>query len=76
MTMLAMWVVFDRPRDYPDGAVARRFEIDRGGPFATETVIMAPSIGALRALLGEVAPTAIVVPRDPSDEPQIVEVWL
>lgn len=74
--MLSMWVVYDSPSDYPGRAIARRFEIDSQAARPTDSTIIAPDLNALRAILVDTAPWAVPVPRDASDEPQIVEVWL
>jgi hypothetical protein len=73
--MLAIWTVYDHPIDYPTKFVARRFEIDRGGHRPTPDIIVAPNLKKLRAVL-EFELHLTCVPRNPSDERHILEVWI
>lgn len=73
--ILSMWTVYDRPADYPNDYVARRFEI--GGepsPRATAEIMLARDLDALRAVLAHQGLTCIT--RSPGDDGQIVETWL
>jgi len=73
MTKLAMWTVYDHPIDYPDKFVARRFDVDAGGPSAS--VIVMDDLDDLRDILAyDMQLTCLA--RSPEDEPQIVETWL
>ncbi len=36
---LTIWTVYDRPKDHPDGFIARRFEIGRGQTIATDDTL-------------------------------------
>lgn len=69
---LNMWIVHDRPLDYPTSFVARRWIIDKAA-IPTVDVKVAPTLEELRALLPE---GLYCLPRDPNDEPKIVEVWM
>jgi len=71
---LAMWVVYDRPKDFPVGWIARRWLVTRDGPVATADILAADSIETIRAMMQENGLTRL--PRDPSDDKPIVEVWL
>lgn len=66
---LPIWTVYDSPRDLPGQFVARLFILDR----ATAKVIKAPTLEALRKLL---PPGLTCLPRNPQDDPVIVETWL
>ena len=66
---LTLWVVYEHPKDFPDEFVARRFV----GDSATSDVLRAPTLAKLRAQL---PPDLIYLPRDPSDDPVIVESWI
>jgi hypothetical protein len=68
---LTMWVVYDRPSDFPTEAIARRFDMQTQRP--TEDTLRAPSLEALR---GQLPSNATVLPRQPGDDPVIVECWL
>ena len=71
---LVMWTVYNRPTDYPEHCVARRWEIGEGEATPTWLVIVAPDLATLRAHLGNMG--LYCLPRHESDEPQIVETWL
>jgi len=68
----SIWTVYDHPSDYPDCFVARRFELDT----PTGDVITAPTLAALRAKLEVMADVGYCLPRDPRDDPNIVECWI
>lgn len=69
---LDMWVIYERPLDFPTGYVARLWKVT-AVMRPTLTAIFAASLEAARAGL---PPGLTRVARHPSDEPQIVEVWL
>lgn len=69
-----MWVVYDHPKDFPMSCVARRWDISADGPQPTDSTLEASSLDALRTALQMM--NLICLPRDASDERQIVEVWL
>jgi hypothetical protein len=71
---LAIWTVYNRPDDYPDGYIARMSEVARGGePIATSLTLTGRLYG-IRQVLAKAG--LVVLPRKPDDEPQIVESWL
>ncbi|MBO0715837.1 MAG: hypothetical protein J2P55_00680 [Rhizobiales bacterium] len=72
--VLPMWIVYDRPTDFPDHYVARCHHVTGRGTRPTTLVIKAETLDALREALRNMGLTRIG--RDPSDEPQIVETWL
>lgn len=71
--VLNMWVVYDHPKDYPNGFVTRRWEIRPGEPEATPDAIYTSSLERARALI---PPGLHRMERNPEDDPVIVEVWL
>jgi len=73
--VLNMWTVYDRPRDFPDSHVARRFECGGGHtePVATRDVIKG-DLPAIRDALSRCG--LVCLSRNDSDEPQIVESWV
>ena len=75
---LSLWTVYERPRDYPDEFVARRFTVGPhlGGTCAgpTDDVLRAAHLAALRAQL--LARGLVCIARHPEDDPCIVETWL
>lgn len=70
---LSMWVIYDRPRDFPEQAVARLWDCNAAGSRPTINMILAPSLDELRRRL---PPGLACVDRHPEDDPAIVEVWL
>jgi hypothetical protein len=70
---LAMWIVYDHPTDHPDHFVARKWLINSEGQHPTREIIDSITLEGLRAQL---PPGLVCLPRDPTDPPKIVEVWL
>lgn len=66
---LPMWVIYERPRDFPNSFVVRLWDMDR----PTAQFCVGPSLDVVRDLI---PPGATQLSRHPMDEPQIVEVWL
>jgi hypothetical protein len=75
MTSLAMWTVYDNPRDYPGKYVARRFDVDASGPKPSASIIVMDDLEKLRDVL-QFEMGLVKLMRSPGDEPQIVETWL
>lgn len=73
--VLAMWVVYERPKDFPEGFIARRWSVLDGGRLqaSTNEVITGASLLEVR---GKLPRGLHRIHRDPRDEPQIVETWL
>lgn len=71
---LVMWTVYDKPADYRQGFVARRYEIRADGQaHAMLDAHYGPSLAAVRAKL----PGGLVrIERSDTDDPVIVETWL
>ena len=70
---LAMWTVYDHPRDYPEHYVARCFRV-RGGANPTEHAIITKSLHQLRMML--LAAGLVCLSRSDDDDPKIVETWI
>ncbi len=68
-----MWTVFKNPKDFPGKYVARRFEVTRVGAKATNEIVVAAGLGAVRLAL---PPGLVRLKRDPSDDKAIIEVWI
>jgi hypothetical protein len=75
MTTLAMWTVYDNPKDYPGKFVARRFDVDASGPKPSASIIVAEDLETLQDIL-QFEMGLVKLMRSPEDEPQIVETWL
>lgn len=66
---LTIWVIYERPWDYPNNFVARAWEFDK----PTEEILLGDSLEEVRQLL----PAGLFrMPRAPTDDPVIVETWL
>lgn len=74
MSDLAVWVVYDHPRDFPDVYVARKHIASVSGNTATEETLVSPDLNVLREALE--AKGFVHLSRDPNDDPVILEVWL
>lgn len=72
MSGLPIWTIYERPADYPDLFVARLFI--GGKPSAK--ALFGRTLDEVRAVLTHTYPGLFCIPRDPRDEPQIVETWL
>lgn len=72
---LFSWTIYDRPADFPDCYVARRFWLDMGPePVASDTVMTSPDLEQLRHAMRGMGLACFA--RSPSDPQQIVETWL
>ena len=71
--LLVFWTVYDRPKDHPDGFIARRFEVGHDGPVAAADTLTG-SLEEIREMLSKAG--LLKISRQPEDEPQIVENWL
>jgi hypothetical protein len=67
---LTIWTIYDRPKDHPDGFIARRFEAGHGPTEDTLT-------GELEELRASFWKAGLMrLSRQTDDEPQIVESWV
>ena len=70
---LTIWTVYDRPRDHPDGVIARRFEILASKTVATDDTLT----GELEDIRKTFWKAGLMkLSRQEGDEPQIVESWV
>ena len=72
--MLTMFTVYERPTDYPNAYVVRRFEIRPGGPEAGRLLGVVDTLEQARALIPASADARL--PRAADDPPQVVETWV
>jgi hypothetical protein len=71
--VLTIWTIYDRPKDYPQGFIARRFDVGAGGIVATGTTM----IGGLHEMRTWFLRAGLtVIDRQERDEPPIVESWI
>jgi len=72
LAALDMWVIYERPSDFPDSYVARLFRITGHA----EPSPLAHIAETLQEVRKAIPPGLVRIDRDPLDEPQIVEIWL
>jgi hypothetical protein len=72
--IVSMWSVYDRPTDYPDGFIARRFEVPALGPPTATDHTLTGELNEIRKTFYRAG--LFRLDRNPEDEPQIVETWL
>lgn len=70
---LAMWTVYDCPKDFPDEFVARKWLVG-DQPIATSEHIRSNDLESLRKKFESMG--LYCLPRSPQDDPNTVEVWL
>lgn len=70
---LEMWTIYERPKDYPNGYVTRRFVSNASGTEPDVVAYYSKNLVDARAVvpLGRAR-----LPRFRDDDPCIVEVWL
>jgi hypothetical protein len=72
--VLALWVVFDRPLDFPHHVVVR---CQRVGPAGIEHAAIGCLYGSLPEMAADFRHTGLHwLPRQHDDDPMIVGVWL
>lgn len=69
-----MWTIYDHPRDFPGGFIARRHQVGPGRSEPTSDVVVAEHLQDLREHFEEQGLSCIS--RQPDDDPVIVETWL
>lgn len=69
-----MWVVYDHPKDHPDHYVARLFMIGIGLEVPSGQIMRSRDLPTLREALADLDLTCL--PRNPSDDPVIIESWV
>lgn len=73
-TYLEMWTVYDHPKDFPHCYVARLFIITADLVTLTPKLLIGPNIEQIRQVLAGMGLSAL--PRQPDDDPVIMEMWL
>lgn len=71
---LNIWTIYDHPRDFPNSFVARRYVVSDGQSFVTNQIMVGPNLKQIREQM-EVRGLHRL-PRDPRDDPKIVESWI
>ena len=70
---LFMWVIYERPSDFPEHFVVRRWWTDRGKVYANPTCQFFDTLEEARASLPR---NLFCMARSAGDQPQIKEVWI
>lgn len=70
--VLMMWTVYERPTDFPNSFVARRWRVTAEGAVATGDLVLAGTLERIREAL---PPGLYRLPREAEDDPVIVETW-
>lgn len=74
---LSIWCVYEKPRDYPNNWIARRWEIYCDGKtLPTNDVIVSLSLEDVRGCLESEQYGLVRMVRHPNDDPKIVETWI
>ena len=68
-----IWTIYDRPKDHPEGFIARRFEVGGGDTVATADTLTG-KLEDIRQALWKAG--LMKLSRQQGDEPQIVESWV
>ena len=71
--LLGMWAVTRNPSDFPGKFVARKWLIGSGTMAVTADHHVADTLDDVRELL---PPGLCMIPRNPNDDPVIVESWI
>jgi len=71
---LAIWTVCRFPTDFPNQFTARKSTIQTGTVEVSSEVIVADTLAQIRAQMEHMGLTRL--PRDPADDPVIVEAWI
>lgn len=70
---LTQFVVYDHPKDYPEGFVVRQWIIQRGSDPIAGQAVGGPTLESVRAAIPR---DKVRLERDPSDDPSIFETWI
>lgn len=75
MSNLELWTIYNNPSDCPGEFVARKWVVILGSnqPHATNVTVKSKTLAKVRRKL---PPGLVRMPRDPSDDPGIVESWM
>lgn len=73
-SVLSIWTIYDHPKDFPGGYVARRWDVTPVGSKPTCEHIYSDDLEQLRDEMATRMLTCI--PRQDLDDPVILESWL
>jgi hypothetical protein len=74
--VLAMWTIYDHPRDFPNHFIARKWDIVSGkqNPVRTEEIRTETELHTLRNYFAGLG--LMCLPRMEGDDPTILETWM
>lgn len=70
---LAIWTVYERPKDFPESYVARMWEVTAQGPQPTQTIVEG-DLEFVRAAMRAMGLVKLL--RADGDDPVILETWM
>ena len=71
---LAIWTIYDRPKDFPQGFIARRCEVHDSGAVTLTRDTITGKLEDIRMAFWKAG--LLKLSRQEGDEPQIVESWV
>ena len=72
-TIYTMYTIYERPTEYPEGYLVRRYHAGMGGALYTGDTMRAASLDKAREII---PPGLQQVPRGQIDPPEVVETWV
>lgn len=73
---LSLWVIYERPCDYPTRYVVREWRVSDRGAVPQRGIGLCDTLDEARRILAIGAPGRHRLDRHPDDDPVIVEVWV
>jgi len=74
MDGLSVWTIYDKPKDHPEGFIARRFQVASGSITATEETLVSANLEEIQDELD--ARGFAKLARSEDDHPSVVESWI
>ena len=71
---LMIWTIYNHPKDYPSGFIARAFEVTKEGSVATSAVLVDSELKPIQDIFIQAGLTRMI--RNTGDDYKIVESWL
>jgi len=71
---LMIWTIYNHPKDYSNGFIARAYAITRYGARATSFILTAENLETLQNVFKQSGMTCLL--RQPQDDSKIIENWL
>lgn len=69
---LLMFTIYEKPKDHPNGFMVRAWRVESKDP----TPLEATRVDTLEEARQLIPAGMVKIPRDPSDDPVIVESWI